>query len=319
MNPNIKAIGTPKGQPWFGRTYSLKFFDTSGNLMHEIYQDQRNSWEGLRIKFDIKQMTYFINQEAMIQVYNLSPTTRKLISKSQRVVLTAGYQLDSGILYMGRVMNVYDNRIQPDYVLTFICLDFIPNYEPVSINIPAGTTPIDALKSVAALIPDLAVNTVNLKNLPTAPITQKIVIPQMEYTAAFSRLGQELGIDVWVLNGNLYSLPQKLKSFPDEADTVEVDYLHGMIGSPFFDLANTGINVTSLLNPRLLPGNLVKVKTLNPQVQVGMAKYIKFDQDTLTRGTWIINSSQHTGDSRDGTWETFIQGYTYAPQGISLV
>ena len=319
MNPNIKAIGTPDGKAWFGRTYSLKFYDKANNLIHEIFQDVRNSWQGLRIKFDIKQQTAFINPDAMIQIYNLKKATRQLISKAATIVLDAGYELNTGIVYVGQVMNVYDNRVQPDYILTFICIDYLPHYKPISITIPAGTTPIDALKSAASLVKDLKINDINLQNLPTTPTNQKIVIPQMEYTQAFTKLGEELGIDVWTLNGNLYAIPQKLKEYPTNAVTIEVNYENGMIGSPFFNLANTGINVTSLLNSRLIPSNLIHVKTLNPQVQVGIAKFINFDQDTLTRGKWIINSSHHMGDSRAGQWETFVQAYSFAPLGKNLL
>lgn len=317
--PGENYIGRPGGQAWFGRTYSLKFYDKNGQFVHEIYSDQRNSWAGLRIKFNIEQEAYYINQMAQISIYNVNGKTKRLLESSSIVVLSAGYQLNSGIVYQGNIVNAYDNRVQPDYVFLLVCLDYQRQYLPISLTIKKGSTPQEAIEQFASVVNDVKFNAVNMRNLPTKPIEEDIHIPQMEYTMAMNKLGDILGVRIWITNTNIYAIPRNMTSAPTNAPVIEIDYKNGMVGSPSFNVANTGVNITSLLNHKLAPASLVKVKTLNPQVQAGQAKFINFTQQDIAKGEWLIQSVTHQGDSWDGEWTTFIQGYSYKPLGRNVL
>lgn len=316
---NNEYIGKAGGESWFGRTYNLKFYDKTGGLIHEIYQDKRNSWDGLRISFTIKQEAYYINQMAQINIYNLNGATKRLIESSASVILSAGYQLNSGIIYQGNIVNAYDNRVQPDYIFSIFCLDYQRQYTPVEVTIKKGTTYTDAIEQMASVVQDVKFNNVNMKNIPDSTLTEDIHIPQMEYTQALNKLANLLNLRIWVTNSEIYAMPRNMTSFPTNSQTIEIDYKHAMVGSPSFNIANTGITVTSLLNHNLKPSNLITVKTLDPQVQAGAANYINFTQADISRGKWIIQSVTHQGDSWDGQWTSFVEGYTYAPLGRNVL
>jgi len=313
-----KYIGKADGAKNFGRTYRLKFYDKSLNLIHSIVSDETNDWTGVRINFDIHQQTTTMCQEAVIQLYNLSEETQSLISTASRVVLEAGYQLNSGIIYSGSIVNSLRLRVQPDFIYEMMCMDYEDQYPPISVQIPKGETPEEIIKKVAGAVKGLGVTTKNLKNLPTKVYNKRININQMEYTQALQKVALLLNIRLWVTNGQIYALPNELNNNP-EASVIEIDYTNGLIGSPVYNLANTGVNCTSMLNHRLVPSNLVQIKTKNPKVQIGEAKYIGFSQNELNRGKWIIYTANHKGDNWEGDWESILQSYAYTQLGKNLI
>ena len=52
---------------------------------------------------------------------------------------------------------------------------------------------------------------------------------------------------------------------------------------------------------------------------MGQANYVNFDQDTLTRGTWFIQTADHRGDNWEGGWTSFIQSFNFAPLGKNVL
>ena len=312
-------IGRPEGVPYFGRTYQLFFYDKTGLLVHKIVSDESNQWSGLKIEFDLTQNFGFVNQAATINIYNLSGATKRLIENAAIVTLYAGYQLNFGFLYQGNIVNVYDLRQQPDYILQLICLDYQRQYLPVSLLIPEGTTIANAVKMFAGSVQDVQFSLKNMYNLPDATTTEDIHFPQMEYTQAMNKLGDLLGLRIWIKNAQIFAIPINAIEPSDNSEIIEIDYTTGMIGSPTFDLANSGVMVTTLLNNRLVPGNLIQIKTQNPQVQVNGNVFEKFDQPLITRGQWIVYSSQHKGCNREDSWTTFVQAYAFSPLGTNVL
>ena len=311
-------IGKATGAKGFGRTYRLKFLDKRNNLVHEIYQDNRNNWNGLRIQFEVDQQTAAMCQGAHFNIFNLSEETRTLLSSASKVVFEAGYELNSGVLYTGNIVDSLDLRQPPDYIYQIICMDYQDQYPPISVDIPKGQTPLQIIETVATKVNGLGYNIANLKSLPTTPYNKRINITQMEYTQAIHKIALLLNISLWVTNGEIYALPNKLTGLPTNTSKIDINYKTGMVGSPTYNLANSGVTVTTTLNHRLIPANVVKIEAQNPQVQVAQAKFIGFSQAALSRGEWVIMTAQHKGDSRDGTWHSYIQSFSYEPLGRNL-
>lgn len=305
---------------YYGRVYNLKFYDREGNLLATISQDLDNDYRGLRITFDIKQMAYTINQTARIDIYNVTaPRTKELITKAFSVVLECGYITNTGILYSGNIINAYYKRQQPDYCITLWCLDYASFYKPVQTVIAAGSTIAQAIKQLTALVPSLEVNDKNLYDLPTTPISNSISIPLMEYSAAFNKLGLLTNTIIWIVNFQVYAVPKELQVYPLGSETININYSTGMIGSPYFDVANSGVDVVTLLNHRLTPGNLIQIQTLDPEVQAGGANYINFSQQDITRGKWFIMETQHIGDSMGQEWYTHLRSYAFQSLGQNVL
>jgi len=312
-----KYIGKDDGAKNFGRTYRLKFYNKNLDLIHSIVSDETNEWTGVRINFEIDQQVTTMCQQARISLYNLSEETQSLISTASRVVLEAGYELNSGIIYSGSLVNALPLRVQPDFIYEMICMDYEDQYPPISVQIPKGQTPEEIIKQVAGAVKGLGVTTRNLKNLPTTVYNKRININQMEYTQALQKVALLLDVRIWVTNGQIFALPNDLKNSPT-SDIIEIDYTNGLIGSPVYNLANTGVNCTAMLDHRLVPSSIIKIVSKNPNVQMGQAKYIGFNQADLNRGQWIIYTANHKGDNRDGDWQSSLQSYSHTQLGKNL-
>lgn len=310
---------------WYGRKYNLKFYDKLGSLLLEIFQDERNDYQGLRVEFSIRQQMYIYNQIALIKIYNLDDSTKKIIMNSYSVVFVAGYQKNSGVVYEGEMITMLDVRQQPDYPFTIYSLDYERVYSPIASKnsittiISSDSTAEDAINQVASFVPGLTVQSINLINLSTSPINKRINIEGLNYLSAFEKVGLILGLNIWVSNGTVYAIPKNLKNITNPVPEITINFKDGMIGSPVFDVANGGVNVSSFLNHLLLPGSNIKIETLNPEVQLGDANYINFDQDKISRGIWMILTTNHNGDSWGNTWQSDMQCYSLTPLGNNVL
>lgn len=304
---------------YFGRTYSLKFFDENDELLIEIFEDSRNEYRGLNLEFEIRQQMFLMNQVAAISIYNLQEKTKEKILRAKRVVLSGGYQTNSGIIYTGNIINIFNLRMQPDYSFKLFCLDYTNVKKPFNLITETTDNILSVIKKIISFYPDLSAQEKNIVNVSSANIGHKIVFNGMNYVSAFEKLGIQTQTRIWVTNSEVFATPEKESSFSDNLPITEIDFQHGLIGSPMFDIANNGINLTTLLNHQLIPGNLIKIKTLNPEIQIGNANYVNFSQSSLNRGTWRILTVNHRGSSRKQEWYSNIQSYTFAPLGNNIL
>jgi hypothetical protein len=243
-------------------------------------------------------------------IYNMSEASRSIVKEATRVTFEAGYGTNLKIIHQGRIVTILDSRQQPDYVLTIYTQDYLGRQRPFSLHIDKGLTPLQAITAVTQKILGVIVNDGNLKGLSTQPIGKNILIDNLDYLTALSRLGKELDVNIWITNNVLYtSSKSPTEELPAGRETTILNYKTGMVGSPVIDVANAGILVESLLNGNLLPGNYVKVETIAPEVSIGPAKYVNFKQEDATRGEWHIFFVDHVGDSRGDKWISMVNAY----------
>lgn len=302
----------------FGRTYSLKGYDKTGQLLVE-FSETMEDYEQLKLAFHITQHTSMINDIAQFSLYNLSDANKKKILLSTYFTFAAGYQGNNKMLFKGNLMNMFNQRPQPDMVTTIFTLDYIDQPIPVNLIIPTTMTDRQAIKTLGQTVEDLIVMDINLHDLKDVPIQKNISLVGLTWWQAFQKLGRLLNLNLWVTNRMLYSSSKTDGAPPANAPKIIMNYKNGMVGSPVFDVANAGVNVQSLLNGQLLPGSDVVIETVSPEVSFGAVNYANFSQDAVTRGTWRIFQTDHIGDSRGKSWYSEFQAYAYQPIILGVI
>lgn len=299
----------------YRRCWKLTFFDINKNEILTI-EENLNTINPPRITFFVRQIMFLINYTANFVVYNLSESTRSLLATAYSVSFEVGYDDTIKLLHVGRIINLFDLRNQPDYSTVIATQDIMNKLSP---TIDAGKkteTQLALIKRVMAqMAPDVVIDESNLVGIKDIPTNQDIRFDSVNYIGCMAIFEEKFNVNMWTVNKVLYTSikdPDKVDSIPDK--TIILNYKNGMIGSPQIDLANTGISVKSLINAEIKPGNFIKIETINPNINLGDFNYTEFSQQQATRGTWRIYSVDHIGDSRGDEWYSNVTGF-----GFSLI
>lgn len=293
----------------YRRTWRLTLFDENDNELIS-FQENLETINPIRIAFWVRQLIYIVNYMARFTLYNLSQDTRFLLQSARSLVFEAGYNDVMKTLHKGLIVNVFDLRRQPDYEFIIVTQDLFQGINPIYEIIDANKTDRQAIKQALQSIPDLVIQDGNLRGLSDEPTEEEISIDNLSYIQALGKLSELLGVNIWITNNVLYTSSRNPPAItPSGSIIVILNYLNGMIGSPQIDVANSGINVKSLLNADLTAGNFVRVETLAPQIQFGGVNYIGFSQAQATRGEWEIFAVDHYGDSRGEEWYSNVSAF----------
>jgi len=262
----------------------------------------------MRVKFIVRQSNVETPNHAVIRVYNLSDETANAVqSEFQKVTLNAGYEAGAfGLIFTGTIKQVRRGRETPtDKYLDIVAADGdIPyNFSKINKSLAAGSTLSDKLQILAKAM-----------NLPVG------YVPDLP-PGAFQRgevmygLSRDMMRDVanqskcsWsIQNGELVLIPDESYR-PGEA--VVLNSKTGMIGLPMQTFG--GIEIKSLLNPKLKIGGLVQIDSSSIQralysgqdlwrpgrLEDQKGRLPKVTQD----GFYKILVSEFEGDTRGQEW-----------------
>jgi len=114
---------------------------------------------------------------------------------------------------------------------------------------------------------------------------------------------EEYGFSWSIQDGEIIITPEQEPLEGDEA--VLVTAATGMIGSP--TITEIGVDVTTLLNPRLLPNRGFIIESINAEVTIGNL-FFRNVKRTTAEGFYKIQEVVFRGDSRDGDWLSSVKG-----------
>ena len=278
----------------------------------------------LRISFSIeKTLTETLNKST-IKIYNLNPTSRKLVeTPNNAVVLKAGYKQDKGALtiFVGIVRRSLTSREGPDWVTELELDDGLIAYRDskLSTSFKPGANAIDVLSQIAGQF-----------GLPVSKFPDSIAGKQ--YPQGFSFVGRTrdvmtrccnyLGLEWSIQNQTIQVLR---KGGSRERTAIVISAATGMINSPDLEaktmsdklaarqglttdsagviakmsdkltasgkapkdrLEVQGYRVESLMQPTILPGDVIKLEA------VGVDNWFKVEKVT------------HQGDTHGKDWTT---------------
>lgn len=282
----------------YGRVCSLIVGDAAGNGL---------DLSSLRVTFMVNKADVQTPAHAIIRVYNPSPeTARQVQQEFTRVVLQAGYNGNSGVIFKGAVSQARYGRESPtDTFLEIVAADGDEAYNFATMGQHNGTGTLaagwtqDTLHAaiLKALDPYevVAGNTPEFggKPMPRGKVCYGMARDYMR------TLAESCDASWHIADGALNVIPVE-ETLPGEA--VVLTRETGLIGMPQQTLS--GITVRSLLNPRIRHGGQVKLDNASVQLAQISTAYgaVNYFPSLDTDGAYKVYSVMMHGDTRGQAW-----------------
>lgn len=263
---------------------------------------------GLRIAFEITKDLQGYPNLAKIQIYNLSEDSRSQIQDEfENVILSVGYEGNVSTIFTGDIRNVQKIRQGVDIITEIYAgdgnRDFADSY--FNKSFVAGTTVESIISEVKKELSTVTSGVVQGLD----PTAQKLFGSSFSGSVpeVMDQLGEENNFD-WSIQDNKLDVIAK-DSVVDEIYVISSRT--GMINSP--TITEIGADVTTLLNPKVIPGRVIKVESVAPNFNLGNLNFRNVNK-TLGEGQYKVIKVIHSGDTHSQLWQSSITGST---SGIS--
>ena len=259
---------------------------------------------GLRVNFEITKSILSFPNLARITLYNPNQDTLSALEeKYTRIVLNAGYEGDLRLLFKGDVRNVFQTKTGRDRLLTIYSGDGEKPWQNATFNktLSENLSVKSAIEEVLKTFSD--VNIGKLQGLPQVADKMRGQVLSGSSKDIMDNFAEEYGFSWSIQDGEIIITPEQEPLEGDEA--VLVTAATGMIGSP--TITEIGVDVTTLLNPRLLPNRGFIIESINAEVTIGNL-FFRNVRRTTAEGLYKIQEVVFRGDSRDGDWLSSVKG-----------
>jgi len=259
---------------------------------------------GLRVNFEITKSILSFPNLARITLYNPNQDTLSALEeKYTRIVLNAGYEGDLRLLFKGDVRNVFQTKTGRDRLLTIYSGDGEKSWQNATFNktLSESLSVSSAIQEVLKTFSDVNIGT--LQGLPQVADKIRGQVLSGSSKDIMDNFAEEYGFSWSIQDGEIVITPEQEPLEGDEA--VLITAATGMIGSP--TVTEIGADVTTLLNPRLLPNRAFLIESLNAEVTIGNL-FFRNIRRTTAEGLYKIQEVVFRGDSRDGDWLSSVKG-----------
>ena len=279
----------------FKRVYDLTVLPTAGNA---------RVIKNLRVNFEITKSVLSFPNLAKIIIYNPNSLTIAAIQKKfTRIVLNAGYDGNVRLLFKGEIRNAYQGRSGVDRTITIYAGDGERDWQNAifnktfSENVSISAAINEVLKTFS--------NTVkgSIEGVPA--LSDKLRGQTLSGSSKdiLDNYADEYGFNWNIQDGEIVISPVDEPLQGTEA--VIITGATGMIGSPI--VTEIGADVTTLLNPQLLPNRAFKIESVSADIQLGNLFFRKIPR-TSAEGLYKIQEVMFKGDSWDGSWLSSVKG-----------
>lgn len=280
----------------YGRAYDLKVGPATGGAGLR-FGNTLQSPSALHLTFEITKIAQGAANKGTLTLYNINQKLRTSIVRGHQVSLSAGYMGLMGVLINGTVFKATSQRQGPDITTTLDLIDGLKAllYSPFDRPYPKGTHIAKVLEDVAQAM-DVLPGTV--MGLPNKRFGRGFVAHGL-CRDILETLLKPYGLEAQVNNGKLNILP---KSATLGTAAIVLSPKSGLLGVP--SVAQTSVSFEAMLNPRLVPGQMVQLVTANPN----------------TSGYFKIRSCKMTGDTHGDKWSVACEGVrttTVAATGVA--
>ncbi len=271
------------------RSYEFTVVDADGN---------ETSFSDLRIMFEITKSTLSYPNLAMITVFNTNPdTSSSLEEKYSKIKLKAGYGGNNSLIFSGEIRNVLAGKTNVDRSVIIYAGDGEKDWQnsyynkTFSESIAMDTIITDIVDSFEGLAKGI------IEGLPT--IADKLSGQTLsgKTSEILDTLLSEYGLN-WSIQDGEINIVDENESL-EALESVLVSASTGMIGSP--TVTEIGVNVTTLLNPLMLPGKKITIDSKGADASLGNLFFIE-GVSTKANGDYKIQEVIFKGDTHDGQW-----------------
>jgi len=259
---------------------------------------------GLRINFEITKSILSFPNLARITLYNPNQETLSTLEeKYTRIILNAGYEGDSRLLFKGDIRNVFQTKTGRDRLVTIYSGDGEKSWQNATFNktLSANLSVSSAIQEVLKTFSDVTIGP--LQGLPQVADKLRGQVLSGSSKDIMDNFAEEYGFTWSIQDGEVIIAPYQEPLEGDEA--VLITAATGMIGSP--TITEIGVDVTTLLNPRLLPNRAFIIESLNADVAIGNL-FFRNIKRTSAEGLYKIQEVVFRGDSRDGDYISSVKG-----------
>ena len=279
----------------YKRVYDLTIIPTDGEA--RIIRE-------LRVNFEINKSILSFPNLCKLVIYNPNEDTLSTLQKKfTKITLNAGYEGDVRLLFKGEVRNVFQTKIGVDRVVTVYAGDGERDWQNATFNktFTENVTIISAIEEVLKSFEEVTVGVIN--GLPQVADKLRGQTLSGSSKDILDGFANEYGFDWSIQDGEVVITPDESPLEGDEA--VLVNAATGMLGSP--TVTEIGADVTTLLNPRMLPNKAFKIESVNADIQLGNL-FFRDVKRTSAEGTYKIQEVIFKGDSREGEWTSAVKG-----------
>lgn len=281
----------------FNRAYQLIIIPQEG---------EAKSIKDLRINFEITKSVLSFPNLARIAIYNPNEDTLSLLQdKFTEIVFNAGYFGNLKLLFKGDIRNVFQNRSGVDTIVTIYAGDGERSWQNSIFNktFTENISISNAIKEVLESFKELTIGEIN--GIPELNNKLRGQVLSGSSKDILNNFAKEYGFDWSIQDGEIIITPTNEALTDDEAVLIRPET--GMIGSP--TITEIGADVSSLLNPNLLPNRAFKIESANVNVQLGNL-FFRNVRRTTAEGFYKIQEATFKGDSREGDWLVSVKGRT---------
>lgn len=264
----------------------------------------------LRIEFEVTKTIGRVPNTALIKIRNMAPDNEaKVKGEFDEVLVNAGYEGSSLLVFAGNIRHTFRYRDGTDYVMEIDAADGDDDFRNTIVNatLAAGTTTSQAIDQLVSKFKRTKLGHTIVKE--RTRLRGKVMSGMAR--KFFDEIAAESDANWSIQDGRLEIVPVE-STLPTEAIVIRSDT--GMLGAPEVD--DKGIKVKCLLNPRLrvngkvlLDNNDLKAriaKERERKVGAKTHKPSKAKKKVLARldpdGVYKVYKLVHKGDNRGNDW-----------------
>lgn len=279
----------------YKRAYELTIIPDDGDS--KVIRD-------LRVSFEITKTVLSFPNLARITIYNPNEDTLSLLQrKFTKVILNAGYEGNLRLLFKGDIRNIFQNKTSTDRLVTLYAGDGEKDWQNATFNktFTENVTISKAIEEVLATFEE--VTTGVIEGLPAVADKLRGQTLSGSSKDILDQFADEYGFNWNIQDGEVIITPVESPLEGDEA--VLITATTGMINSP--TITEIGADVTTQLNPRLLPNRAFQIESVGADVQLGNL-FFRDIKRTSAEGLYKIQEVTFRGDSREGEWISSVKG-----------
>ena len=279
----------------YHRKYELHIIPTDGDS--KVIRD-------LRIKFNVNKSLLSTPNLCKLELINPNQSTLAVLSnKFTKILLNVGYGDDLLLLFTGEVRNLKHSKTSVERTITIFAGDGEQSWQnsifnkTYSASVQTSVVIEDIVKSFGDVL------TGSLEGLPE--VADKIMGQTLSGSSRdiLDMFATEYGFTWGIQDSELVITPDKVAA--SNKELVVVSPLTGMIDSP--TITEIGVDVITLLNPRLTPNAPFKVDAEGADLQLGDLRFRRAPRNNAT-GLYKVRSTEFIGDSYEGNWLSKVSG-----------
>jgi len=278
----------------FNRQYNLTIIPVTG---------ERRIISDLRINFEVSKSVIGAPNLCKIVIYNPNnDTISALQSAKTKIILNAGYENNLKLLFKGDIRNSTDTRTNVDRMITLYAADGERSWQNAKVN-----KTFDANISIKTIVAeviktfDLAIGTI--EGIPDIADKLRGQTLSGKSSVLLDQFAKEYGFN-WSIQDEKVVIVKKDESLIGVSSVI-VSAATGMIGTP--SITQNGADVTTLMNPELMPNRLFTIESASSEINIGDLFYIQ-PKASSAEGTYKIQEVIFTGDNLEGNWLSSVKG-----------